>query len=129
MAWTTVELVRGALGASTPIADADYLAQCVDAANALAYRKRKTAGYVDDPDVAPDAAVAMGATLYAVALWRERAATDGYPSFDDLSGFTPTGGSWAQIKKLLAIPRGRTDYRDPLEVTPYRARRMRVFRR
>ena len=116
MAWTTSADVVAALG--TDVTD-PYLGECVDAANALAFRKRAEAGYVDDPDEAPDAAVAMGATLYAVALWRERAATDGYPSFDDLSAFAPTGGSWSQIKKLLGIPRGRVDCRDPAVVTPY----------
>ena len=45
------------------------------------------------------------------------------------TGYTPTGGSWGQIKKLLGIPRGRVDHLEGDAVTPYRVRRMRVFRR
>jgi hypothetical protein len=109
-AWTTIEQVGRALG--TGVATDDYLADCVAAANAAAYRKRAEAGYTDDDDPAapaPSPDVAMGATLWAVALWRERSSTDGYRSFDDLSGFQPTGGSWSTIKRLLGIGRAAVD--------------------
>ena len=108
MGWTTSEMVAAALGPSVT-ADPAWLDQCVDAANAWAPRKRVEAGYVDDPDVAPDAAAALGTTMYAVALYRERGAVDGYPSFEDLSSFAPTGGSMGQIKRLLGIGRGQVD--------------------
>jgi hypothetical protein len=101
MTWATAADVENALG-STPV-DSTYLAMCVDAANAWAFRRRATAGYHDDPAVAPDPAVALGTTLYAQALYRERGAVDGYASFEDLAaGFVPTGTS-TQINRLLGI--------------------------
>lgn len=114
--WTDPATVARALGPG--VATDGYLTDCCDAANAAAYRKRLAAGYSDDdtdgaPAPSPD--VAMAATLWAVALWRERATTDGYPSFDDLSSFQPTGGSWATIRRLLGIGRAATD-RLPTEV-------------
>jgi hypothetical protein len=112
-AWTSPELVRLALGPSAaPPVDDEYLSLAVDAANAWSYRKRREAGY-DDPDaddaVAPSPDITYGATLYAVALWRERAAVDGYPSFSDLADFTPPGGSMGQIRRLLGIGRAAVD--------------------
>ena len=95
-----------------------------DAANAVCWRKRAEAGYVDVDPVPPAvwaADLTMGATLYAVALWRERASTDGYQSFDDLAGGTLTGGAWPQIKRLLGIPRGMVDA--PLSAVEARTRR------
>lgn len=109
-AWTDTERVRRALGAG--VTTDDYLSDCVDAANAAAFRKRREAGYDDPPDAAapaPSPDVAMGTTLWAVALWRERASTDGYASFEDLSTYQPTGGSWATIKRLLGIGRAAVD--------------------
>lgn len=113
VAWTTPALVVLALGpsAAPPVAD-EYLGLAVDAANAWSYRKRGEAGYDDPPDdgaAAPSPDVAYGATLYAVALWRERAATDGYPSFTDLADFTPATGSLGQIRRLLGIGRAAVD--------------------
>lgn len=127
MAWTSAALIREALGPSVPVADADHLDACAAAANDLAYRKRAAAGYHDDPIIAPDAAVTMGTTLYGVSLWRQRASSDGYPSFEDLSGFQPVGGSWGEIKRLLGIGRGAVDS----PAVPYvdaRARRARAIR-
>ena len=111
-AWTTTDRVDAALGVGSGASDDPYLTDCVDAANAWCYRKRAEAGYTDDgaPDApAPSPDVALGATLYAVALWRERASTDGYQSFSELGTFNLTGGSLGQIKRLLAIPRAAVD--------------------
>jgi len=114
VAWTTPDLVADALGpgAGDDFLVSPYALACVDAANEVCYRKRMEAGYVDPPDPlapAPGPDVAMGATLYTVALWRERASTDGYASFEDLTSYTPTGGSWGQVKRLLGIGRAQTD--------------------
>lgn len=127
VAWTDPAKVVAALGSqgAAPAVDDAYLAQCCDAANAAAFRKRHAAGYPDDdadgaPAPSPD--VAMGATLWAVALWRERSSTDGFGSFEDLAAFAPTGGSWATIKRLLAIGRARVDT-VPADLAPVMARR------
>lgn len=115
VAWTTPANVVAALGGqgAAPAVDDAYLAQCVAAANDAAFRKRREAGYVDDAAddaAAPSSDVALGATLWAVALWRERSSTDGHNSFEEFAGFHPTGGSWPAIKRLLAIGRARVDY-------------------
>ena len=126
VAWTTVALVCDALNDARPAAD-PYLASVVGAANAWCLRKRREAGYVDDDTPgagAPSWDVQVGATLYAVALWRERASTDGYPSFEDLATFTPTGGSLGQIRRLLGIGRAAVDRVDEATVVAARRRRM-----
>lgn len=126
MIYTDVARLGAALGPSVDVSTDAYAADVVDAANATVARKRNEAGYRDDPDpvpAPPDAA--MGATLYAVALWRERASTDGYQSFDDLQATVLTGGAWPQIKKLLGIPKGRVDA--PMSFADARARRREIF--
>lgn len=229
MGWTSAAAVARALGPSVP-ADDPYLADCVDAANAWAFRKRAEAGYVDDPmagtatglftamwqfstntmiadpgvrhyrnntartqlamsitdddsidrhaalmgliagdrlairstqtadawgtfslsaapvdlitwvrlDGAVDAAgaaatppgnndrilfdfvrpagsgaapsgdVALGTTMYAAVLFRERGSADSFASFDELAAFVPTG-TMGQILRLLGVGRGQTD--------------------
>jgi len=123
-AYTTPADVQAALGPSTDVTADPYLQQCVDASNATCSRKRLEAGYVDVDPVPPAVwppDVVMGATLYAVALWRERASADSYQSFDELQGAVLTGGAWPQIKRLLGIPKGRVD--TPLSYADARARR------
>jgi len=128
VAWTSPALVILALGPSAaPAGDDAYLAMAVAAANAWAWRKRREAGYADDdtdeaPAPSPD--VGYGTTLYAVALWRERATTAGYPSFTDLADFAPPGGSMGQIRRLLGIGRAAVDAPYPPEdVAAARVRR------
>ncbi len=108
MTWTTPAKVAAALGPTVAVDDA-YLTACVDAANVAAYRKRAEAGYTDDPIVAPSADVAHGTTVWAVALYRERGATDTFTSFDDAGGYGLTGGTWPTIKRLLGIGRAQVD--------------------
>jgi len=111
-AWTTPAKVDAALGVGSGAAADPYLTDCVEAANAWAFRKREESGYTDDdaddaPAPSPD--VALGTTLYAVALWRERASVDGFQSFGEIGAWSPTGGSLGQIKRLLGIPRAAVD--------------------
>ena len=132
VAWTSTDAVIAALGTgAAPPADDPWLAACVDAANAAAFRKREEAGYLDDDTAdaaAPSPDIGMGATLWAVALWRERQSTDGFASFEDLATFAPTGGSWATIRRMLAIGRARVDSpipHDSVTVAALRSRRRR----
>jgi hypothetical protein len=107
MSWTDEARVARALG---PQAATDpYVADCVAAANAWAPRKRAEAGYVDDPEIPPSEDVALGTTLYAVALYNERGATDSHASFQDLTGYLPATGSLGQINRLLGIGKGQVD--------------------
>lgn len=107
--WITAADVQALLGPTIPFTADPASAMVVAAANDWAFDKRAEAGYDDDADVTPGAKVTMGTALYAVTLWRERASTDGFQSFDDLSGFAPTGGSWAQIRRLLGVGRAQVD--------------------
>ena len=126
MTYTTVAQVQAALGPGVDAAADPYLADCVDAANAVCVRKRAEAGYTDPvPPAVVSADVVMGATLYAVALWRERASADSYQSFDDFAAAPLTGGAWPQIKRLLGIPRGRVDA--PMSAAEARARRRAIL--
>jgi hypothetical protein len=130
VAWTTPAKVVAALGTqgAAPPADDPYLVDVVAAANAASYRKRRAAGYVDPADdgaPAPSPDIGMGATYWAVALWRERSSTDGFGSFEDLAAFMPTGGSWATIRRLLGIGRARVDYPADPEAAAYLVRRRR----
>ena len=118
MPWITVDDVQAAFGPSTPFVDDPNAQPVVDAADAWAQRKRVQAGYVDDPDVAPDAAAKQGTVLYAVALYRERASTDSYPSFAELAGGPTLTGSMGQIRRLLGIGRAAVDA-PALDVYPF----------
>lgn len=126
VAWTTPAQVVAALG--TGAVDDPYLEACCDASNVWCFRKRLEAGYTDpaeDDAPAPSADVAMGATLYAVALWRERASVDGYSSFQEVGAWSPTGGSAGQINRLLGVPKAGTDTVHPADVEAWRRGRRR----
>ena len=124
--YTDVAAVQGALGPSVPFTEDPDAASCVAAANDVIGRKRTAAGYTDeDPLTPPGAGPARGATMYAVALWRERQSTEGFASFDDYATTVQTGGSWAQIKRLCGIPRGRVDA--PMSFADARARRRAIL--
>ena len=128
MSWITADDVARLLGPSSSWeADLELQQWIVDASNAWAFRKRREAGYVDDPVNAPGPDIEFGTALYAVALFRERASTDGYASFEDLGSFQPTGGSMGQIRKLLGIGRAQTDTLGPdVYASPYGRRRVRL---
>lgn len=115
-------MVAVALGPGVPFtADPDHAA-CVESANAFVTKRRAANGYVDvDPLPATDADVARGATLYAVALWRERQSTESFVSFSELDGAVTVGGSWGQIKRLLGIPRPHAE--TPMGIRDAMARR------
>jgi hypothetical protein len=108
MPWITTTEVEAALGSPVAPGDDAYLSMATDAANAFAFRRRKAAGYTDDPDTAT-ADVVMGTTLYAVALFRERGTTDSYASFEDLAGAYTPPGSMSQVNKLLGIGKPQLD--------------------
>jgi hypothetical protein len=111
---TTPEIVGEQLGPGSGwVADDPGAVRQTDAGNRWCWRKRFEAGYVDTPadgdPVVTDADVVMGCTLYVIALWRERQSTDGYASFEDFPTSTPVGGSLGQIRRLLGVPKARTD--------------------
>lgn len=105
--WTTSALVVAALGIDPATAnDTAYVATCVTAANAWAFRRRQQAGYTDAPGTSPGNDVQLGVTLYAETLYRERGSVDSFQSFNSMDmGATAPGATMGQINKLLGIPR------------------------
>lgn len=99
--WVGTSDVAEAIGTVT---DAAWLASCTEAANAWAFRRRMAAGYADDPAQVPGPDVALGVVLFAKSLYMQRAAVDGYQSFQQLEGFVPTG-SMGEIRMLLGVNR------------------------
>lgn len=117
--WTDPAAVARALG-DPGAADDPYLVECVDASNAYCYRRRQNAGYTDPPDgPAPSPDVALGATVYAVDLYRARGSADSFQSFAELDQQATTGGSWATIRRLLGIGRAAVDTPYDPVVTPF----------
>ena len=122
-AWTDDTVVLRALGTSSGAAGDPYLADCVTAANSLAYTKRVEAGYQDDPlDLAPapNGAVALGTTQLAVDLYRSRGSADTFASYVELDNFAQTFGNWSMIRRLLGIGRAQVDKALHPVATPYR---------
>jgi hypothetical protein len=118
MPWTTPADIAAYLGPAVDPAD-PYLATCADASCAFCYRRRLEAGYVDDSDAAPSPDVALGATMYGGALYRERGSADSFASFDETMGFATTG-VWSRVKQLLGVGRGQVDAPPVVPVpTPY----------
>jgi len=102
--WVTTDDVKLALGiAPADTTDDAWLTQVTAAANDVAYRRRFAAGYVDDKSALPDDAVKQGTVMYAVSLYRERGAVDGFASMSELGTFTPSGGTWGQCLKLWGV--------------------------
>ncbi len=77
---------------------------CVGAANDFCYRRRREAGYIDNPTVAPHADVKLGAVMYAAIQYRTRGSVDGYSSFSDMGTVTPIG-TLGQVLQLLGCGR------------------------
>ena len=84
--------------------DTLYVAECVNAANAFAYRRRQQAGYRDALGTAPSADVKLGTTTYAAALYRERGSVDGFASFETMTP-APLTFTMGRILQLLGINR------------------------
>lgn len=79
--WITEQDVLDWLGIAPATAnDEAFVAVCTEAANALAYRRRKSSNYFDSLTVVPSAAVHLGTVMYAGSLYRSRGAA-GYDSF------------------------------------------------
>jgi hypothetical protein len=131
--WITAADVIVGLGPSAaPDVDDEWLVMCTGAANSWAFRKRAEAGYVDDPTVVPMADAKLATVLYGVALFREKASTDSYPSFSELEGFSPVApaGSLGQINRLLGVGKGQVDtpLTDLLDPVTMRRRRLARYR-
>lgn len=106
--WITSAMVEEFLGiASATANDTAFLATCVSAANAWAYRKRQESGYFDSLTTVPGGDVKLGTIIYAASQYRSRGSIDGIQSFQDFT----TGGtpqlSMGQILQLLGCNRAQ----------------------
>ena len=105
--WTTSANVTEFLGIAAATAnDTAYIATCVAAANAWAFRRRVEAGYTDAPGTSPSSDVTLGTTLYAAALYRERGSIDSFQTFEAMTPAT-TGFNMGRIHQLLGINRSQ----------------------
>ena len=105
--WTTSANVTEFLGIAAATAnDTAYIATCVAAANAWAFRRRVEAGYSDAPGTSPSSDVTLGTTLYAAALYRERGSIDSFQTYETMTPAT-TGMNMGRIHQLLGINRSQ----------------------
>lgn len=105
--WITSANVTEWLGIATATAnDTAFIATCVSAANAWAYRRRAAAGYFDSLTTSPSGAVTLGTTMYAASLYRQRGAVDSFASFDQMGNAIPSL-SHGEIMRLLGINRAQ----------------------
>lgn len=105
--WITSSNVTEFLGIAAATAnDTAFIATCVSAANAWAYRKRQQAGYTDSLTTSPGGDVTLGTTLFAAAQYRRRGSVDGFQSFDVMDTSNPPL-SMGDIHKLLGINRSQ----------------------
>jgi hypothetical protein len=103
--WVSVQDCLDWLGVSPASAnDTLFVTDCVAAANAVAYRRRKSAGYMDSLTTSPGGDASLGTVMYAAALYRERGSMDSFQSFNEF-GTAPVGGSMGQILRLWGCNR------------------------
>lgn len=106
--WITSAMVQEFLGISTATAnDTAFLATCVSAANAWAYRKRLESGYYDSLTTVPGGDVKLGTIIYAASQYRSRGSIDGIQSFQDYATTGTPQMSMGQILSLLGCNRAQ----------------------
>lgn len=100
--WITNQNVLDWLGISPATAnDTAFVTACTDAANALAYRRRRESGYTDSLTTVPSADVKLGTITYAGQLYRSRG-TSGYDGFAAFEGMA-TGGPAVAMGEILRL--------------------------
>lgn len=103
--WITADDVADWLGIEyRDQTEVNFIENCVEAACAFAYRRRRAARYSDSLTLVPDGAVKQGTIMYAAALYREKGSLDSFQSFDAMQMTAPTG-SMGQILRLLGCNR------------------------
>ena len=104
--WITDQDVLDWLGIAPATAnDLDFVSACTDAANALAYRRRKESGYTDSLSTVPGADIALGTRMYAGSLYRQRGSLDSFQSFEAYAGGSPAVASMGEILRLWGCNR------------------------
>lgn len=100
--WIVLSDLLSFLGIATATAnDTAFATACTEAANALAYRRRRAAGYTDALTPAPSADVKLGTTMMAGNLYRQRGAAGGesFMSYESMQA----GGSPLAMGDILRL--------------------------
>jgi len=105
ISWISVEYVEDMLGFVPTGDDLVFLDECVEAAEDWAYRKRAEAGYNPHPGYAGGADVRLGTGLYAMSLYRERGAAEGFASYETMGIVPQVSGGLGRIMQLLGCGR------------------------
>lgn len=104
--WADTDDVNEFLGISSATAnDTAFLESCTNAANTFCYRRRKEAGYVDNPTVVPDPACRLAVVIYGASLYRERGSVDGFQSFSDMTVAATPSFTMGRVLQLLGCGR------------------------
>lgn len=104
--WADSDDVNEFLGISTATAnDTAFLATCTNAANTFCYRRRREAGYSDNPTVVPDPASKLAVVIYGASLYRERGSVDGFQSFSDMTVAATPNFTMGRVLQLLGVGR------------------------
>jgi hypothetical protein len=100
--WITNQNVLDWLGVAPATAnDTAFVTVCTDAANALAFRRRRSSGYTDALATAPSADVKLGTIMYAGGLYRARGTSgfEGFAAFESMSA----GGPAVAMGEILRL--------------------------
>lgn len=103
--WIDTAYVEDMLGFTPTGDDLVYLNECVQSALNWAFRKRRESGYVDLPYANPGADVRLGTGLYAMSLYRERGAAEGFASYESMGIVPQPSGGLGRIMQLLGCTR------------------------
>jgi len=103
--WVDAAYVEDMLGFVPTGDDLVFLQECVDAGNDWAFRKRRESGYNDLPYANPGADVRLGTGLYAMSLYRERGAAEGFASYETMGIVPQPTGGLGRIMQLLGCTR------------------------
>jgi len=100
--WITVQNTLDWLGVATATAnDTLFVTACTGAANALAFRRRRAAGYTDSLTTVPGDDVKVGTQMMAGNLYRQRGAAGGesFMSYESMQA----GGSPLAMGDILRL--------------------------
>lgn len=103
--WIDAAYVEDMLGFVPTGDDLAFLEECVQGALDWAFRKRRESGYQDYPYANPGADVRLGTGLYAMSLYRERGAAEGFASYESMGIVPQPSGGLGRIMQLLGCTR------------------------
>lgn len=106
--WITNQMVLDWLGIAPASAnDTAFITVCTEAANALAYRRRRESGYTDSLSTVPGADAKLGTIMYAASLYRQRGSIDSFQSFEAFAAGNAPVGSMGEILRLWGCNRAQ----------------------